>query len=134
MTLIAVAPNHPIIQKLLEEINMELPPTAAVASFTLRVVSDQQGRTAAESATIRDELMAAISDLTIEGPNRGTGSGTDKAVAFAKTVAQQTPDEKAVMTMQELLASDMETLSAKLIELNEARKTNLEAYKQRQQP
>jgi hypothetical protein len=129
MTLFAVAPNHPIIQQLLEEINMQLPPTAAVASFTLRVVSNEPRKTAAESATIRDELMAAISDLTIEGPSRGQGSGTDKAVAFAQTVAQQAPDEKAVMTMQEILASDVETIRTKLTELNEARKRNLEAYK-----
>jgi hypothetical protein len=78
--------------------------------------------------------MAAISDLTIEGPSRGPGSGTAKAVAFAQQVAQQAPDEKAVMTMQEILASDIETISAKLTELNEARKRNLEAYKQGQQP
>jgi hypothetical protein len=130
MTLIAIAPNHPIIQKLMEEINMQLPPTAAVAFFTLRVVSEEQGRTAAESATIRDELMAAISDLTIEGPNRGSGSGTDKAVTFARTVARQAPDEKAVMTMQEILASDVETIRTKITELNEARKRNIEAYKQ----
>ena len=134
MTLIAVAPNHPIIKQLLEEINMELPPTAAVATYTLRVVSNEPRQTAAESATIRDELMAAISDLTIEGPSRGQGSGTDKAVAFARTVAQQAPDEKAVMTMQELLTSDIETIRAKLTELNEARKRNLEAYRQGQQP
>jgi len=134
MTLIAVAPNHPIIKQLLEEINMELPPTAAVATYTLRVVSEEQGRTAAESATIRDELMAAISDLTIEGPSRGQGSGTDKAVAFARTVAQQAPDEKEVMTMQDILTSDIETIRAKLTELNEARKRNLEAYRQGQQP
>jgi len=134
MTLIAVAPNHPIIKQLLEEINMELPPTAAVATYTLRVVSNEPRQTAAESATIRDELMAAISDLTIEGPSRGPGSGTDKAVAFARTVAQQAPDEKAVMTMQELLASDIETIRTRLTELNEARKRNLEAYRQGQQP
>jgi hypothetical protein len=133
ITLIAVAPNHPVIQELLREINMQLPPTAAVAFFTLRVVSEEQGRTAEESAEIRDELMAAISDLTIEGPSRGPGSGTDKAVAFARTVAQQAPDEKAVMTMEEILSSDIETIRAKLTELNEARKRNLDAYRQGQQ-
>jgi ribonuclease HI len=134
MTLIAIAPNHPIIQTLLREANTELPTTAAVAFYTLRAVSrEQEGQSSQLSATIRDKLLVAISELTIEGPNRGQNSGTDLAVRFAQEVAQQSPDEKAVMTMQEILTSDLQSIQTRLEELNEARKRNLEAYKQRQQ-
>jgi hypothetical protein len=134
MTLIAIAPNHPIIQELLREANTELPTTAAVAFYTLRAVNGNQGEQSSQlSATIRDRLLVAISELTIEGPNRGQNSGTDLAIRFAQEVAQQSPDEKAVMTMQEILTSDSQSIQTRLEELNEARKRNLEAYKQRQQ-
>jgi ribonuclease HI len=135
MSLMAVAPNHPLVKELLREINAQIPPTASVAFYTLRVVErDQRGNaSAARSPEIRDKFLAAISDLTIEGPNRGPNSGTDKAAAFARNIAQQAPDEKAVITMQELLALDTQAIRATLEELNNARKRNLEAYKQNQQ-